>query len=73
MLLDLLTGRRSRDEVANWAGTWVYEPFPAVEDDLVWSTLQELVGADLKISSSEYLHNEADFHEWLDRVEIEDP
>jgi hypothetical protein len=68
-LLDLLAGRISREEVADWASTWVRKPESSVEDPVVWEALKQLAGADLRESPLDYLHSESDFHEWLDRVE----
>lgn len=68
-LLDLLTGRASREEVATWASVWVNQDDPPVEDPIVWDALRDLAGADLQVSPVDYLHGESDFHEWLDRVE----
>lgn len=71
-LLDLLGGRASREEVADWASTWVTQDDPAVEDPIVWNALRDLAGADLKVNPVDYLHGEVDFHEWLDQVEAGD-
>lgn len=68
-LTDLLTGRLTREEVANWAGEWVRQQAPAVEDFVAWEALRELAGADLRSSPMDYLHDESDFHAWLDRLE----
>jgi hypothetical protein len=69
-LLDLLTGRRSREDVAGWAGQWVNASIPTVDDPVVWKALGELAGADLRVSPHEYLHSDADFHLWLDNLEV---
>lgn len=71
-LLDLLAGRLTREEVADWASEWVREPEPVVQDPVVWEALKQLSGADLRESPLDYLHSDADFHEWLDRVEEAD-
>lgn len=68
-LLDLLAGRVSREEVADWASAWVRDPEPSVDDPVVWEALKQLSGADLRETPVDYLHSESDFHEWLDRVE----
>ena len=68
-LLDLLAGRATRAEVADWAVKWVRETVPVVDDLVAWAALKELAGADLRVSPTEYLHDESDFHEWLDRLE----
>ncbi|SDS63326.1 hypothetical protein SAMN04489812_2509 [Microlunatus soli] len=68
-LLALLSGRMSREEVADWANPWVTADDPSIEDSVVWEALKELAGADLKVSPSAYLHGEDDFHAWLDAIE----
>jgi hypothetical protein len=69
VLLDLLAGRRSREDVAGWAGQWVNAPNPRVDDPVVWKALGEFAGADLRVGTHEYLHSDADFHVWLDDLE----
>jgi hypothetical protein len=70
----LLTGEKSRGEVADWAMRWVRDDSLEVNDSATWRALDELVGADLMIGPAEYLHNEDDFHNWIQVLEraIED-
>jgi hypothetical protein len=68
-LHDLLEGRVSREEVAEWAGGWVGADDPRVDDSTVWQALERLSGADMKTGPEEYLHSEPDFHAWLDALE----
>jgi len=68
-LLDLLSGRCTREEAADWAAPWIRESTPDVSDAVVWAALKQLSGADLKSGPNEYLHEESDFHQWLDRLE----
>ena len=68
-LLDVLAGRLSREEASSWTDTWVVESDPDVDDFVVWEALTELSGIDLRVNATDYLHNEADIHSWLDRVE----
>ena len=68
-LLDVLIGRVSREDAATWADTWVVDSDPDVDDFVVWKALKQLSGIDLRINASDYLHNEADIHDWLDKVE----
>ena len=42
---------------------------PDAEDFVVWEALTEFSGIDLRVNATDYLHNEADIHQWLDRVE----
>lgn len=71
-LLDLLAGRTTREEVADWAVEWVREPRPDVHDPVVWEALTQMAGADLRVSPTAYLHGESDFHAWLDALELAD-
>ncbi len=71
-LLDLLAGSKTREEIADWAVTWVREPMPAVQDLVAWQALKDMSGADLRISPTDYLHGEDDFHSWLDKLELTD-
>jgi hypothetical protein len=43
---------------------------PDVQDPVAWEGLKQLAGADLRVSPTEYLHGESDFHSWLDRLEL---
>lgn len=71
-LLDLLAGRATREEVADWAVEWVRDPMPDVQDPIAWEALKQLAGADLRVSPTDYLHSEVDFHSWLDQLETDD-
>ena len=73
LLMDLLSGRATREDAATWASRWVTEDDPDVDDPIVWNALRDLAGADLKVSPVDYLHSDTDIHEWLDRVETGDP
>ena len=68
-LHDLLVGRASREEVADWASSWLREPVPTVDDPKVWESLKRLAGVDLRVNPVDYLHDESDFHLWLDELE----
>lgn len=67
--LDVLAGRVSREDAASWADTWVDGPHARVDDFVVWEALKDLSGIDLRVNPTDYLHNEVDIHQWLDRVE----
>lgn len=74
-MLDLISGRSSREEVADWAAPWIVQPSPSVADPVVWRALQQLSGADLLNwpgEEGEYLHSDVDFHGWLDQLETGD-
>ena len=68
-LLDVLAGRATREDAASWADTWVIESDPDVNDFVVWRALKRLSGIDLRVNATDYLHSEADIHQWLDPVE----
>jgi hypothetical protein len=67
-LVDLIEGRRSREEVASWASQWVRAADPGVEDEAVWDALLSLTGADMKTTDRPYLYEEIDFREWLEEL-----
>lgn len=69
-LSDLLAGRETREQIADWAAQWVHARVPIVDDPVIWNALKELAGADLRTSPSDYLHSESDFHAWLDELEL---
>ena len=68
-LHDVLVGRISREDASSWADTWVVDSDPDVDDFVVWKALTQLSGVDLRVNATDYLHNEADIHDWLDKVE----
>lgn len=68
-LVALLVGDAAREEVADWAGEWVRMDEPTVDDPAVWSALCHLAGADLQTAPGKYLHQDIDFHAWLDELE----
>ncbi|WP_250623579.1 DNA-binding protein [Bacillus subtilis] len=61
----VLNGQTTREEVSDWAGTYVYAYDPEVEDDRVWSMLILLSGIDLKDSPETYLHSTDDLNDWI--------
>ncbi len=61
----LLIGKTTREEVAKWAGTYVYADDPEIEDDRVWDMLILLSGIDLKDSPETYLHSTDDLNDWI--------
>ena len=67
VFLDLIDGRRSRDEVVQWVGQWVFgnpshDINPAVSD-----ALDALVMVDLITTDRPYLYMEEDFRSWLEK------
>lgn len=66
VFLDLIDGRRSRDEVVQWAGQWVFG-YPS--DDMnpaVWDALVALVMVDSITTDRPYLFMKEDFRSWLE-------
>ncbi|MDN0191733.1 DNA-binding protein [Bacillus stercoris] len=61
----VLTGQTTREEVSDWAGTYVYADEPEGEDDRVWDMLILLSGIDLKDSPETYLHSTDDLNDWI--------
>lgn len=68
---DLLTGFRSREDVAGWASSVraaddtegiQYEP-PTAES-AIWQALEFLMGVDIKDGPDSYLHNHEDFEKY---------
>lgn len=69
ILLDLISGRLTREAAADWASVWVIDADPSLDDLVVWRAVQELAGADLRVTPSEYLHTVEDFNEWLQKLD----
>ncbi|MCY7762854.1 hypothetical protein MOC76_14035 [Bacillus spizizenii] len=61
----VLNGQTTREEVSDWAGTYVYADDSEVEDDRVWDMLILLSGIDLKDSPETYLHSTDDLNDWI--------
>jgi hypothetical protein len=64
MLLDLASGTITRECASAWASKYVLQDVD-VRDEVVWRAIKRSLGADLKSSSSEYLHGQGDFLAWL--------
>jgi hypothetical protein len=64
----LLDGSASRDEVSDWAMQWVDAENPGDIDEVVWSALNNLAGADAPTTDRRYLYDRPDFEAWLDEV-----
>lgn len=69
VLRDLVEGRRTPGEVADWATPWIAARHPAVEDEAVWNALTTLSGADIEVEPGDYLHGQEDFETWLEDFE----
>jgi len=64
-LRGLIDGHLSREEIAEWASTWVRMRDPLVSDPRVWNALTEMAGADLISLDRPYLYDKIDFEVWL--------
>jgi len=71
---DLLSGPRSREQLADWASHArmsddaegiLYEPPSAAS--AIWDALEFLMGVDLKDDPDSYLHSQRDFEEYWSR------
>ena len=67
--VDLLDGRATREEIADWASAWVHDGHPTVADALVWQALRELSTADHRVDGMGYLQSDQQFIAWLARVD----
>ncbi|WP_415749607.1 DNA-binding protein [Bacillus subtilis] len=61
----VLNGQTTREEVSDWAGTYIYADDPEVKNDRVWDMLILLSGIDLKDSPETYLHSTDDLNDWI--------
>ncbi len=61
----VLNGQTTREEVSDWAGTYVYADDSEAADDRVWDMLILLSGIDLKDSPETYLHSTDDLNDWI--------
>ncbi|GAA1228211.1 hypothetical protein GCM10009676_08160 [Prauserella halophila] len=73
-IVDLLEGRRSREEVDDWAAQWrTLDNLPEIDDRLVWDTLGRLSGCatldPFDPQNDYYLHIEVDFRAWLEEFD----
>jgi hypothetical protein len=69
-LKDLITEKRSCEEVAEWASHFILGDYDHIEvtDGPAWQMLITLSGADLKASPTEYLYVKEDFEDWMERL-----
>ncbi|WP_253862610.1 hypothetical protein [Prauserella halophila] len=72
--MDLLEGRRSREDVDDWAAPWAtLDDLPEIDDELVWDTLGWLFGCAMPDPSrphnNGYLFGEVDFRAWLEEFD----
>jgi hypothetical protein len=67
-LTSLLDGTGDRGQVAEWAMQWVDARDPGNVDEVVWTALNNLAGADSPSTDRLYLYDRQDFEAWLDEV-----
>ena len=69
-LMDLIGGRRTAEDVADWAvGKMAVLEGAAVSDMAAWDTLTTLSGADLLTAPGRYLHGPEDYRAWLEELD----
>jgi hypothetical protein len=71
-LHDLLEGRLSREDVSNWAETWIMAGKPVRIEKEVRVLLDKISGADTldpSVCTPEYLYTEQDIRRWLAEAE----
>lgn len=71
---DLLTGARSREEIASWAASACaaddgegLEYAPQGAEDVIWDALLYLMGVDMQDAPGSYLHVQGDFEDYWRR------
>ncbi|MEK0317247.1 hypothetical protein [Cohnella sp. 56] len=71
-LTSVLEGKLTREEVSHWAENWSKfisnESGLSESDLLLWRYMDTISGVDLKDSPLEYLHNEEDIQDWINRI-----
>ena len=65
MLRGLIAETVPRATAADWAARWVIADDPNVPDRSSWTAIVRLSGADLISTDRPYLHDKADFCQWL--------
>lgn len=64
MMCDLITERRTRDEVTDWAESWMRDDVQ-FDDDASWDPIILLSGAVSISTDRPYLYEREDFERWL--------
>ncbi|UNZ21743.1 DNA-binding protein [Streptomyces sp. 891-h] len=65
-LQQLASGECSAEEVSTWALEIMESDSPELDDEAVWTALDQLSGADLLMSPDTPLHGKKQFEEWLE-------
>lgn len=61
----VLISEMTREEVSDWATSYVMADHPNIDDENVWDLLILLSGIDILDSPTTYLHNEEDINDWI--------
>lgn len=61
----VLNGDLSREEVSDWASSYVMADSPTIDDEMVWDLLKIVSGIDLLDSPMSYLYSEKDIIDWI--------
>lgn len=64
MMCDLIAERRTRDEVTDWAESWMRDDIQ-FDDDASWDAVILLSGAVAISTDRPYLYDREDFERWL--------
>lgn len=62
----LVASEITREAAADWALMFIIQDI-YIDNDVLWSHIVNLSGADLKRSETEYLHPKVDLEEWAFR------
>lgn len=73
LLRDLISGRRTRASIADWASNWIRGPLLRDYDEPVWTALTFMVAADMPSTDREFLYGQDDFEAWLNALLAGDP
>jgi hypothetical protein len=66
LLVGLTSGEVDREEAADWAMERIRDVSAGYSSEAaLWTLLDRLAGADIKISPESYLHSVEDFEAWL--------
>ncbi|MEV4807036.1 hypothetical protein AB0K18_44165 [Nonomuraea sp. NPDC049421] len=64
--MDLIEGRRPREEIASWAAcTMLALEDVQFSDEMAWDFLMAMTGVDIRTAPETYLYDDDDFRSWL--------
>jgi len=64
-LKDILSGKLSREDVADWAMKYIEDDEVRIIDFKAWELLKQVGGIDLPESPEIYLYTEEDIRKWI--------